>query len=235
MEMFESYLLRVFRETERLNKEQILSELTKVKAPRLLDCGCGDGSFTAELAVRVGASDVHGVEIDEARSATAQSLGIDVALRDLNQELPYEDESFDVVHSNQVIEHLTSSDHFLRENWRVLKPGGVALVSTNNLASWHNIISLVAGMQPPPAHASSEVVIGNPLNPLSGTTHPTPGDSHLRLFSYRGLRDACEYHRFKVKRLQGVGYYPLSPTLATWATRVDRWHGAFLIATLAKE
>lgn len=97
----------------------------------------------------VGATDVHGVEIDEGRASAARDLGIQVSSHNLNEALPYEDESFDVVHSNQVIEHVMSSDRFLREEWRFLKPDGLAVVSTNNLASWHNIFSL-AGMQPPP-------------------------------------------------------------------------------------
>ena len=228
------YLLGVFRATERLNRDAILESLAGVNGTSLLDCGCGDGQFTVELAATVGSESVYGIEWDFGRLGVARSNGVAAVRADLNASWPFEDASFDVVHSNQVIEHLHSTDTFLRETHRVLKPGGMAVLSTNNMASWHNVASLIMGLQPPPMHVSSEVIAGNPLDPLSGTRHPTAGDSHLRLFSFRGLRDLLEYHRFRLKSLVSVGYYPLSPAAAKVATRVDRWHGAFLVATLTK-
>jgi SAM-dependent methyltransferase len=233
-ELLGRYLLGVFRATERLNRDAILESLAGVSGNSLLDCGCGDGQFTVELAATVGAESIYGIEWDLERLRDADSNRVAAIRADLNEAWPFEDDSFDVVHSNQVIEHLHSTDKFLRETRRVLKPGGVAVLSTNNMASWHNVASLVMGLQPPPMHVSSEIIAGNPLDPLSGSRHPTAGDSHLRLFSFRGLRDLLEYHRFRVRALVSVGYYPLPPTAAKVATRIDRWHGAFLVATLTK-
>ena len=48
----ESFLYRVFRDTELLNKRTILDLLEPRPGGTMLDCGCGDGSFTAELAAR---------------------------------------------------------------------------------------------------------------------------------------------------------------------------------------
>ena len=50
--------------------------------------------------------------------------------------------------SNQVIEHLADTDVFVAEIARVLEPGGYAVISTENLASWHNVFALVFGWQP---------------------------------------------------------------------------------------
>jgi methionine biosynthesis protein MetW len=226
------YLTGVFRGTEALNREAILEELVGVHAGTLLDCGCGDGSFTAQLAKQVNSVSTYGVEWDGSRVEEASRRGVIAALADLNAGLPFRDASFDVVHSNQVIEHLQATDLFLRETRRVLKPGGLAVLSTNNLASWHNILSLVMGMQPPPMHISNEVIAGNAFDPLRGSRHPTEGDSHLRIFSFKALREICEYHGFDVEVLRSVGYYPMGPRLARLATRVDRWHGAFLVARM---
>ncbi|MGH8872028.1 MAG: class I SAM-dependent methyltransferase [Acidimicrobiia bacterium] len=228
------YLVAVFRATERLNRDAILETLSGEKVHSLLDCGCGDGGFTLELARQVGAERVFGVEWDSSRAEAAREKGIAAVRADLNGPLPFDDQVFDVVHSNQVLEHLYSTDTFLRESRRVLKPGGIVILSTNNLSSWHNVVSLILGMQPPPMHVSGEVIAGNTLDPLRGTRHPTVGDSHLRLFSFKGLRELCEYHRYTVKVLKGVGYYPLPPRLSKLATRVDRWHGAFLVAALQR-
>lgn len=228
------YLMSMFRGTEKLNKDQILAFVRSAEANRILDCGCGDGSFTFELARAANADKVNGVELDDSRASAALERGIEVSISDLNEGLPFPDGAFDLVHSNQVIEHLWATDTLLRETHRVLKPGGIAIISTNNLSSWHNVISLSLGLQPPPAHISSEVIAGNPFDPLRGSAHPTPGDSHFRLFTFRGLREICEYHGFQVVDIRSVGYYPLPPKLSLWATRIDKWHGAFLVAKLLK-
>jgi SAM-dependent methyltransferase len=232
MEEPQSYLFRVFRATERLNREEILALLDERPGGALLDCGCGDGGFTRELADR-GRMRPHGIEAVPGRARAATARGVRVAVADLNARFPWATGSFDLVHANQVIEHLRSTDHFLREVRRVLRPDGVALLSTNNLASWHNVVSLALGFQPPPAHVSSEVLVGNPLDPLCGQRIDHPEDSHLRLFSGRALAELCRHHGFRVEKLRTVGFYPLPPRLARWATRLDRRHGAFLVAKLA--
>jgi methionine biosynthesis protein MetW len=228
------YLYRVYRATEELNKQVILKNLNGVHAENLLDCGCGDGAFTLRLANAVTAKVVAGVEVDGPRAEVARSNGIIVVNEDLNSGLPYDDNTFDVVHANQVIEHVVDTDRLLKEMRRVVRPRGRVVVSTNNMAAWHNVLSLVLGFQPPPQHVSGEIIVGNPLDPRNGESHPTPGDSHLRLFSFRGFKDICEYHGFEILRLLTVGYYPLPPRLARVMTSIDRRHGAFLVAVLTK-
>jgi len=73
--------------------------------------------------------------------------------------------SFDVVFANQVIGHLYETDLFLKEIYRMLKNGGYTIISTPNLAGFHNIFSLIFGKQPFPAHASNEVILGNSFDP----------------------------------------------------------------------
>ncbi|UCG53509.1 MAG: methyltransferase domain-containing protein [Candidatus Latescibacterota bacterium] len=45
-------------------------------------------------------------------------------IADANDPWPFEDESFDVVYSSHVVEHLESGLHYFKEVYRVLKPGG---------------------------------------------------------------------------------------------------------------
>ena len=77
----------------------------------------------------------------------------------------------------KVIEHLRRTDTLLSELRRVLEPGGLACISTNNLSSWHNVVSLTVGYQPMPMHVSDELIVGNPLNPERGVPHE-PGRVH---------------------------------------------------------
>lgn len=128
-----------------------------------------------------------------------------------------------------MIEHLGRTDSFVKEIRRVLKPFGYAVISTNNLASWHNVVSLVFGMQPMPCHVSDEVVLGNRFDPGRGRVQ-SAGLTHLRVFSYRALLELLEFHGFTVDVLTTSGYYPFPPPLADLLCRIDPRHGAYLIA-----
>jgi methionine biosynthesis protein MetW len=223
------YLYRVFRATEAENRRAILSALEPRAGARLLDLGTSDGEFTLRVAERLGAASVQGIELIGEHAAAARGQGIDVRQADLDEGLPFEDAAFDVVHANQVIEHVRRTDTFLRETRRVLAPGGLACISTNNLSSWHNVLSLAAGWQPPPMHVSDEVIVGNPLDPYRGRPHDDAGRPHLRLFTGRALCELCSQHGLERIMLRTTGYYPLPPRLARLALRVDSLHGAFLI------
>ena len=199
----------------------------------MLDLGCNDGAFTLELANRVAAREAHGVELVDSLASAAARRGVEVRRHDLNKPLPYAESEFDIVHSNQVIEHMVNTDTFLSEARRVLKPSGYALISTNNLASWHNVLSLVLGLQPPPCHVSDEVVVGNRFDPRRGESQ-SPGESHLRVFSITAFAELARFHGFLVERLLTAGFYPFPPAFADVLCRFDRRHGAFLIARLRK-
>ncbi|MBJ7451944.1 MAG: methyltransferase domain-containing protein, partial [Blastococcus sp.] len=99
----------------------------------LLDVGCGPGTLTADLAVRVAPGRVLGLDasadpLDEARAA-AERAGAPVtfAVGDVYA-LDLPDDSFDVVHAHQVLQHLTDPVAALREMARVCRPGGVIAV-----------------------------------------------------------------------------------------------------------
>jgi SAM-dependent methyltransferase len=221
-------LAHLFVETEEENRREILAQLVPTPGATLLDLGCGDGALTVRAAQRVGATTMLGVESEPTLAAAAEAAGVQVAKVDLAQPLPYEAGSVDVVLSNQVIEHLFDTDHFMREIARVLSPRGHAVVSTNNLASWHNVAALVVGWQPMPCHVSDEVMVGNPASFAEGTTgyyYPM----HRRVFTGRALAALAEHHGLRVEADVVAGFYPLPPRAARVAARVDRRHGAFLV------
>jgi SAM-dependent methyltransferase len=224
-----SYLERVFHATEEVNRRAILAAAEPRPGSVLADLGCGDGAFTERLARRTRAGRVVGVEIIPHLASEAQGRGVEVHRADLGERLPFEDASIDVVHSNQVIEHLASTDLFMREIRRVLRPGGYAIVSTNNLASLHNVISLLAGWQPTPCHVSDEQIgVGNPRNVHAGAPGAA-GQMHLRIFTGRALAELARLHGLRVELARTAGFYPLPPRAAEVATRVaPRW-GAFLV------
>jgi 2-polyprenyl-3-methyl-5-hydroxy-6-metoxy-1,4-benzoquinol methylase len=99
----------------------------------LLDVGCGPGTITVDLARRVAPGRVVGIDVSpdplsEARAA-AERAGVDVVVEvgDVYA-LDAADDSFDVVHAHQVLQHLTDPVAALREMARVCRPGGVIAV-----------------------------------------------------------------------------------------------------------
>lgn len=194
---------------------------------RLLDVGCDDGERTLAFAAAAGATQVLGLEAVAEQAAKARERGIEVTVADAGTGLPYPDASFDAVVSNQVIEHLQDTDLFVRELRRVLHPGGTAVVSTENLASWHNVVALVLGWQPFSLTNVSGIGggLGNPAAVHRGLDHTRPASwRHVQVFAYRGLRELFEGHGFQVRELLGAGYYPFPAAFG----RRDSRHAAFL-------
>jgi ubiquinone/menaquinone biosynthesis C-methylase UbiE len=106
----------------------------------LLDVGCGPGSVTADLAVRVAPGRVVGVDnasapLDEARAAAA-AAGVEVEVRQGDAyHLDFADDTFDVVHAHQVLQHVLDPVAVLREMARVAKPGGLVAVRESDYAA----------------------------------------------------------------------------------------------------
>jgi len=111
---------------------------------RVLDVGCGPGTITLDLAVRVAPGVVVGVEPVEGPLAAARAeagrRGDEVTRFELADvyALPYGDDSFDVVHAHQVLQHLTDPVRAMREMTRVCRPGGWIAVRDADYAamSW---------------------------------------------------------------------------------------------------
>jgi SAM-dependent methyltransferase len=226
-------LARLFRATEDENRRVIESLTQPRPGGILLDLGCGDGDLTARAGELARVSRVLGLEGSPRLAEEARGRGIEITEGDLAEPLPYDDASMDVVLSNQVIEHLCDTDRFMAEIARVLKPTGYAVVSTNNLASWHNVVSLTLGWQPMPCHVSDQMMLGNPASFAEGTEgyyYPM----HRRIFTGRGMAALAQHHGLTVEVDATAGYYPLPPRAARVATRFDRRHGAFLVQRYGK-
>lgn len=222
------YLERIYHEADADNRRVVLEALLPRPGGSLIDLGCADGKFSVELGRRAGVERVAGVEVSPELAEAARGRGMDVEVSNLCEPVPFEDHSFDVVHSNQVIEHLPCTDHFMREVLRLMKPDGYAVISTNNLSSWHNIVSLVVGWQPPPCHVSDEVITGNPANFAEGD-EASLGWTHLRVFTARALTALAERHGLRSDLELGSAYYPLPTRVARRFARLDRRHAAFLV------
>jgi ubiquinone/menaquinone biosynthesis C-methylase UbiE len=94
----------------------------------LLDVGCGDGGVARLLRERV--RDVVAVDI-EPSSAWEPAPGLAFQIAD-GEDLPFDDASFDLVHSKDSLHHMDRPELALLEYRRVLRPGGAALIVEAN-------------------------------------------------------------------------------------------------------
>ncbi len=108
----------------------------------LLDVGCGPGTITADLAHRVEPARVTAVEISHdaltlarAEAQRQQLRNVEFVVADVF-DLPFSDDTFDVVHAHQVLQHLDDPVGALREMRRVCKPGGTVAARDGDYAGF---------------------------------------------------------------------------------------------------
>lgn len=168
----------------------ILFSLKIPKCPTLLDIGCWDGVTTSAYGKSCNAHKLFGVEVFNEQATLAERHGIDVARINLEEKVfPWPDSSVDIVVCNQVFEHLKDIFKPLDQISRVLKPGGVLIISVPNLTSLHNRIMLLIGLQP------SSIRIFGP---------------HVRGFAKNEFQNyLLTGGMFTCEKVEGVGFYPL--------------------------
>jgi SAM-dependent methyltransferase len=105
------------------------------KAGSVLDLGCGDGTtmhWLSPFAGRLYGSDYNAVRLARARKRFPEANLFLANILDY----PAEDNSFDVVFFNHVIEHIPDDERALAEAYRILAPGGFMILGTPNEGSW---------------------------------------------------------------------------------------------------
>lgn len=125
--------------------QTLLDDLAMRGDERLLDLGCGRGAVLLMAAERLPRGSATGVDIwsrkDESgnafdvtrQNASAEGVADRVKLRTADmRQLPFENDSFDVIVSNVAIHNISASagrDQAIDEAWRVLRPGGRLLIA----------------------------------------------------------------------------------------------------------
>jgi SAM-dependent methyltransferase len=177
-----------------------LAAPTHSRQLRVLDLGCGAGTPTKLLMQDESKYHVTGADLSEqalvSYVADTQRGGVQLDA----QHLPFADASFDVVVSDDVIEHLVDTDSYAREIRRVLDRQGWLFLSTPNLAAWFNRIGLLFGLQPAFSEVSFEKVFGRPGDDIVG---------HLRLFTSRSTRQFLGHHGFEIMDVRGARFEAL--------------------------
>lgn len=122
---------------EYLRSAKVIQALERAGARvhgRVLDAGCGGGGTALSLAEEAGFA--VGLDLDARFAGSGTRLRAEKGVANCGfvqgdgQALPFRAGAFDLVFSHSVIEHVVSAESYLRECFRVLRPGGVLYLST---------------------------------------------------------------------------------------------------------
>jgi SAM-dependent methyltransferase len=214
-----------------------------LKPDSILDVGCGDGNVLFHYFKQV-PHDFHGVEGAPDLKAAAEARGIQVTSYDLNGRWPYEDNKFDVVFSNQVIEHVHNCRLFAAETFRVLKPGGTAVIATENLCSLLNWAALTLGYTPFSLMQTCGRYLGNPLGLHYDETlsEPLPLDhpafsgvsGHVRVLTVRQAKELFQLVGFSEVESRSISILPLPDGLSRVLEGVIKNRGHYLMLQAKK-
>jgi 2-polyprenyl-3-methyl-5-hydroxy-6-metoxy-1,4-benzoquinol methylase len=198
---------RVFEPREsRLRKVFALFGAETVRG-RLLDVAAGSGLVAEGLAAR--GWQVSALDLSDALVEQVRQRGIeDARVHDLSAgPLPFDDERFQAVFAGEIIEHLVDTAGFVRELARVLVPGGLAVITTPNLASLENRVRLAFGVYP------------------AWMEYELSDQGHVRGYTKRTLRKQLAAHGLRAERIVG-NWVPVLPQVV-----IDDVRAPFLART----
>ena len=256
-------MLPLFLDEARFDKmlQELLNHIGSRRQGKLLEIGCGYGAMLI-YGIQKYDLDVWGIEParkDGGRCETAQRL---MHLNNLSprilcgfgERLPFSDQTFDVVYSFQVLEHVQNPFQVLQEAWRVLKPGGMLYINAPNYNTFfegHYHVFWIPGLTKPLAKVYLRILGKNPqlvdelnfltphllrgwLEAISGQklSHDFGLDNwrrrlqtaHVHPYTHPRVRKAVEWAR-KLGVLRGLA----------WLGSIGKWQDTLRVALVKEE
>jgi 2-polyprenyl-3-methyl-5-hydroxy-6-metoxy-1,4-benzoquinol methylase len=167
----------------------------KNKSGNLLNAGAGDGSFERLLRSSIKKKlNITSLDINPYFENHLSQVSDDVVFLDLTKD--YLDRKFDIITCIDVIEHVLETDNLLLNIKKMMNQDSVFILQTPNLASWHSRLSLLFGYMPESMEVSMIKGDFGKFFIFRGEEERTI--HHVRVFTYRALREIVEYHGFKI-------------------------------------
>jgi len=191
----EESLIRRKRENYR-NQRQVIELLKKFvnkRKPNLsLEVGCGDGYFSemvSNLSKKIAAVDVNKRIAD----SVLREKNVTFKIAD-GRKLPFKGNTFDLVFSVDVVEHIDEDQQFINESLRVLKKNGLLILVTPNKQRFSNRILSLLGI-----NRRYPLILG----------HDFMGEEviHIREYAKNSLLKLINESRFKTKNVEIRGCF----------------------------
>jgi ubiquinone/menaquinone biosynthesis C-methylase UbiE len=197
------------------------------KEVRLLDVGCGKGLFLRDFvhgALQgwgVTVARVTGIDLVQSPGNLFSEISPNFEFKLHNgdgEPLPFTEASYDFISCNHVLEHVFETEALVREFRRVLRPGGLCIISVPNVAAWVNRVMFLWGNPPLGTEIGTERN-GYGFRPtfLQKKLDCFKPSGHIRDFTPRGLKDLVEHCGFET-----LGWWPQSHGVLA---RLGKWSG----------
>ena len=193
-----SLLLKLVNPQEQYGEHVIRNFLSSIdNANTILDLGAGKGRDLDIAKQRFPNSNLYGLEFSKDCCDILSEKKITTFQADIEKEqLPFVDNYFDIIISNQVLEHIKDIFFVLHEMARTLKTNGHMIIGVPNVASLHNRLLMLLGRHPTQAKSYS---------------------AHIRTFSYHDTKKLIEMAgggAFSITQFSGSQFYPFPSPLA---------------------
>lgn len=156
----------------------------------ILDIGCGNGAILGEIRTR-GTWRLYGIEISQSGAEIARSQGFDVRVADATNNLVelFGPNTFDLIISVEVIEHVYDTFGLLKQVHSILRPNGMLLLTTPYHGYLKNLVIALTGK------------CNSHYNPLWAC-------GHIKFWSKQTLSAALEQSGYFNISFEGAGRIP---------------------------
>lgn len=195
MDIIQSYDNSWKSQEEKLEKRYPIILKMVGSNKKVLDIGCGAGLLSSLISNQ--GNEVYGVDISSEALRKAASRGIEVRQCNIEEGLPFEDESFDMVVCSEIIEHLFAPKKLLVEIRRALRDDGFLILTTPNVTYIVRRICFLLGKFPEEAKWA--------------TTSCTNEWEHIRFFTVSSLEKLLNETGFTIMEFKGVDRFSKLP------------------------
>ncbi len=182
-------------EVKDLRLREFMRKSLGEKRCKVLDVGCGDGSLLAPFCK---SQECYGVDVSETPLKHAEMKGIRTHRTNLeSEELPFDNESFDLIVCSETIEHLLDADNLLHEIHRTLRLGGTFILTFPNVNQ--------------PISWPMQILFDLP--PRFSARYKSP---HVRDYTLRIIRTVLANFEFEIVKVAGTYVYPFEGKFSQW-------------------